>query len=135
MLSVIDIDGSVLLNGAFPLLDSDSETDECTDIGGKMGTVPIGIGLCTYKGLGVGSVETVLHITIETISIGLGLGLCIGIGLGQWKHTISCHKIPNYSVMTSLICYPDQSSHFCMHRECGTIVPENFIFKPTSYVH
>ena len=76
----------------FPLPETDSytetKTDECTDIGGKMGAVPNGIGLCTCIGLGIGSVETVLHITIEAINIGLCLGLGIGIGLGQWKRTI-----------------------------------------------
>ena len=80
--------------GVFPLPETDSytetETDECTDIGGKMGTVPNGISLCTCIGLGIGSVETVLHITIVAISIGLGLSLGIGIGLGQWKRTITC---------------------------------------------
>ena len=55
----------------------------------QMGTVPNGISLCTHIGLGVGSVETVLHITIEAIDIGLGLCPGIGIGLGQWKHTIT----------------------------------------------
>ena len=75
--------------GVFPLPETNSytetETDECTDISGKMGTVPNGIGLWTCIGLGICSVETVLHITIEAISIGLCLGLSIGIGLGQWK--------------------------------------------------
>ena len=81
--------------GVFPLPETDSyietETDECTDISGKMGTVPNGIGLCTCIGLGIGSVETVLFITIEAISIYLCLGLGIGIGLGQWKRTSTRH--------------------------------------------
>ena len=51
----------------------------------KMGTVAIGIGIGTCIGLRIGSVETVLHITIEANSIGIG----IGIGVGQWKHTIT----------------------------------------------
>ena len=53
-----------------------------------MGTVPIGIGLGTCISLGIGSVETVLHITIGSISIGISLGIGLCIGLGQWKHTI-----------------------------------------------
>ena len=40
-----------------------------TDVGAKMGTVPIGIGIGACIGIGVGSVETVLHITIEANSI------------------------------------------------------------------
>ena len=54
-----------------------------------MGTVAIGIGIRTCIGLGVGSVETVLHITIKAICIGVGLRIGIGIGVGQWKHTIT----------------------------------------------
>ena len=50
-----------------------------------MGTVPIGIRIGACIGIGVGSVETVLHITFEANSIGIG----IGIGVGQWKHTIT----------------------------------------------
>ena len=49
-----------------------------------MGTVAIGIRIGTCIGLGVGSVETLLHITIKAVFIGVGLG----IGVGQWKHTI-----------------------------------------------
>ena len=74
---------SACCNGVFPLPETDSytetETDECTDIGGKMGTVPKGIGLCTCIGLRIGSVETVLYITIEAISI----CLCLGLGIGR----------------------------------------------------
>ena len=47
----------------------------------KLGTVPI----CIRIGIGIGSVETVLHIVdISHIRIGIG----IGIGVRQWKHTI-----------------------------------------------
>ena len=53
-----------------------------------MGTVAIGIRIGTCIGLGVGSVETLLHITIKAIFIGVGLGVSLGIGVGQWKHTI-----------------------------------------------
>ena len=53
-----------------------------------MGTVAIGIGIRTCIGLGVGSVETLLHITIKAIFIGVSLGVGLGIGVGQWKHTI-----------------------------------------------
>ena len=101
-------------NGAFPLPDSDSYSDYCTDsdsmqkcstgtnsdgdsyaksqwklvkfhlivtdIGTKMGTVAMGIGTCI--GIGIGSLETFLHIIIIAIFIG------IGIGVGQWKRTI-----------------------------------------------
>ena len=56
----------------------------CTDIGGKMGTAAIGIRIGTCIGLGIGSVETLLHITIKAICIGVGLG----IGVRQWKHTM-----------------------------------------------
>ena len=52
-----------------------------------MGTVPTGIGIGRCIGIGLGSVETLLHITIEPIFICIGIG--IGIGVGQWKHTIS----------------------------------------------
>ena len=54
-----------------------------------MGTVAIGIRIGTCIGLGVGSVETVLPITIKAICIGVGLRIGIGIGVGQWKHTIT----------------------------------------------
>ena len=47
-----------------------------------MGTVAIGIGI------GLGSVETVLHIFIEPNFIGIRIGVSVGIGVGQWKHTI-----------------------------------------------
>ena len=50
----------------------------------KMETVAIGMGIGTCIGPGVGSVETVLHITIKAICIGVGLR----IRVGQWKHTI-----------------------------------------------
>ena len=55
-----------------------------------MGTVPIGIGIRRCIGIGLGSVETLLHITIEPIFIFIciGIGIGIGIGVGQWKHTI-----------------------------------------------
>ena len=101
-------------SGAFPLSDSDSFTDSyemnkgstgtdsdgnsygqllwkllafhliSTDIGAKLGTVAIGIRKGITIGIGVGSVETVLHITIIAICIRVGLG----VGIGQWKHTI-----------------------------------------------
>ena len=58
------------------------------DISAKMGTVAIGIGIGTYIGLRIGSVETVLHITIVAICIEIGVGIGVGIGIGQWKHTI-----------------------------------------------
>ena len=48
----------------------------------KMGTVAFGIGIGTCIGLGVGSVETVLHITIKAICIGFGLGVSLGVALG-----------------------------------------------------
>ena len=51
-----------------------------TNISVKLGTVPI----CIRTGIGIGSVETVLHIIILAIWIGIK----IGIGVGQWKHTI-----------------------------------------------
>ena len=38
-----------------------------TDIGAKMGTVPIRIGIGICIGIRVGSVETLLHITIVAI--------------------------------------------------------------------
>ena len=53
-----------------------------------MGTVAIGIGIRTCIGTRVGSVETLLHITIKVIFIGVGLRVGLGIGVGQWKHTI-----------------------------------------------
>ena len=60
-----------------------------------MGTVPIGIRI------GLGSVETLLHITIEPIFICIGIGIGKGIGVGQWKHTIIparlFHQFPSYS--------------------------------------
>ena len=60
-----------------------------------MGTVAIGIGIGTCIGLRVGSVETVLHITIKPNSIGVGLGVGVGIGVGQWKHTITSSVTTN----------------------------------------
>ena len=45
--------------------------------GTKLGTVTIGIRI----GIGVGSVETILHIIIGSISIGIG----VAIGVGQCK--------------------------------------------------
>ena len=69
------------LYGAFPLPDSDSDTDAN--------------GYCTHWHRSLymhRSVETVLHITIEAIDICLGLGPGIGIGLGQWKHTLTGTK-------------------------------------------
>ena len=59
----------------------------------KMGTVAIGIGIGTCISLGVGSVETVLHITIKANSIGVSLGVGLEIGVGQWKHTITENPI------------------------------------------
>ena len=50
-----------------------------TDIGTKFGTETIGIRIA----IGVGSVETVLHIIIQSIYIGIG----IGTGVGQCKYT------------------------------------------------
>ena len=55
-----------------------------TDIDAKLGTVAIGIRMGITIGIGVGSVETVLHIIIESNFIGIS----VGIGFGQWKHTI-----------------------------------------------
>ena len=60
-----------------------------TDIGAKMGTEAIGIRIGTCIGLGIGSVKTVLHITIVAICITVRVGIGIGIGIGQWKHAIS----------------------------------------------
>ena len=40
-----------------------------TDIGAKMGTVAIGIGISTYIGMRIGSLETLLHIIIIAIFI------------------------------------------------------------------
>ena len=59
------------------------------DIGTKLGAVAIGIGSCI--GVGVGAVETVLHIIIETILIGVGISIGIGIVVGQCKYTIRTH--------------------------------------------
>ena len=74
-----------------------------------MGTVPIGIGIGRCIGISLGSVETLLHITIEPIFICIGIGIRIGIGVGQWKHTITssyffhCQSVPCAS-QTSLSC-------------------------------
>ena len=54
-----------------------------------MGTVAIGIGIGTCIGIGVSSVETLLHITFKAIFIRVGLGVGLGIRVGQWKHTIT----------------------------------------------
>ena len=40
-----------------------------TDISAKMGTVAIGIGISTCIGIGIGSLETLLHIIIIAIFI------------------------------------------------------------------
>ena len=102
--------------GAFPLPDSDSNTDSyernkgstetdfdgdsCgqllwtllkfhligTDIGAKLGTVAIRVRIGITIGIGVGSMETVLLIIIEPNFIGIEISG--GIGIGQWKHTI-----------------------------------------------
>ena len=54
----------------------------------KWGEVPIcGIGITI--GIGVSSVETVLHTIIKPDSIGIGIEIGIGIGVGPRKHTIS----------------------------------------------
>ena len=79
-----------------------------TDIGAKMGTVPIGIGRCI--GIGLGSAETLLHITIEPIFICIG----IGIGVGQWKHTIM-HLFVFLSTKTTL--YNTQKRTSCQEME------------------
>ena len=52
-----------------------------TDICAKLGTVAIGIRI----GIGIGSVETILHIILGSIFIRIG----VGIGVGQCRHTIS----------------------------------------------
>ena len=56
-----------------------------TDISAKLGTVATGIEIGITIEIGVGSVETVLHIIILAIWIGIG----VGIGVGQWKHTMT----------------------------------------------
>ena len=56
-----------------------------TDISVKLSTEPICIRIGITIVIGVGSVETVLHIIIGPNFIGIG----IGIGVGQCKHTIS----------------------------------------------
>ena len=63
-----------------------------TNIGAKMGTVAIGIRIGTCIGIGIGSLETLLHIIIIAIFIGIR----IGIGVGQWKHTIRVVVCPWY---------------------------------------
>ena len=60
-----------------------------TDISVKLGTVPICIGIRITIGIGLGSIETVLHIIIEPNFIGIGIGVGAGIGVGQCKHTIT----------------------------------------------
>ena len=67
-----------------------------TDISAKMGTLPIGIGIRRCIGISLGSVETLLHTTIEPIFICIGIGIRIGIGVGQWKHTIRCKVFMNF---------------------------------------
>ena len=57
-------------------------------IGTKLGAIAIRIGIVSCIGVGVGLVETVLHIIIEAILIGVGISIGIGIGIGQCKHTI-----------------------------------------------
>ena len=75
----------------------------------KMGTVAIGIRIGTCIGLGVGSVETVLHISIKAICIRVGLGVSLRIGVGQWKHTI------NHPAGTSVIsAILESCSKFCL---------------------
>ena len=59
-----------------------------TDIGAKMGTVAIGIGIGTCIEIRIGSLETLLHIIIIAIFIRIRIRISIGIGVGQWKHTI-----------------------------------------------
>ena len=63
-----------------------------SDISAKLGIVAICIGISTCIGLGVVSVETVLHIIIIAISIRVGVGLSLGVGRGQWKHTIRLYQ-------------------------------------------
>ena len=66
-----------------------------------MGTVAIGIRIGTCVGIGIGSLETFLHIIIIAIFIGIGIG--IGIGVGQWKHTIKDDNIKFVILVTILI--------------------------------
>ena len=61
----------------------------------KLGRVPICIGIR----IGIGSVETVLHIIVLAIWIGIG----IGIGVGQRKHAIMWHARKWCWVSTSII--------------------------------
>ena len=63
-----------------------------TDIDTKMGTVAIGMRISTCIGIGIGSLETLLHIIIIAIFIGIRIGIGIEIGVGQWKHTIRVNK-------------------------------------------
>ena len=53
-----------------------------------MGIVTTGIVIGIGIRIGLGSVETILHIFIETNFIGIEIGVGVGIGVGQWKHTI-----------------------------------------------
>ena len=80
-----------------------------TDISVKMGAVAIGIGIGIGIGISVGSVETVLHITIASISIGIGKG----IGVEQWKHTTNSFAFP----LLAWACIPQIScklARFCL---------------------
>ena len=56
-----------------------------TNIGVKLGTLPICIGIGITIGIDVGSVETDLHSIMELNFIGIG----VRIGVGQCKHTIT----------------------------------------------
>ena len=81
-----------------------------------MGTVPIGIGIGRCIGIGLGSVETLLRITIEPIFICIGIGIGIGIGVGQWKHTIRCKSLFTRDVAVTVklhceICNGPRSCH------------------------
>ena len=57
-----------------------------TDIGVKLGTVPICIGIGIAIGIGIGPLYTLLKKTITPNSIGMGVRVGVGIGVGQFKH-------------------------------------------------
>ena len=79
-----------------------------------MGMVAIGIRI----GIGLGSVETVLHITIIAICIGVGLR----IGIAQWKHTITLALNFTYDINPRMVEFTHSHLHHTMFRELTFIL-------------
>ena len=82
------------------------------DIGVKLGTVPICIGIGISPGIGIGPLYTLLKKTIIPNSIAIGLRISIGIGVRQCKHTISPKDRSVRNRVNACLFY--QSSWHCL---------------------